>query len=343
MPMLSVILVAILLAASAAAPAAAPQTSVDAVAVEAPPFDDWMRAFLDEARQRGFSDDLLDAALRDVTPLERVIKNDRTQAESKASFERYLTSRVTPALVRRGRELARQHDPLLGRIARHYGVPSRFLLAIWGLETRFGRVTGRVPIFQALATLAWEPRRADFFRGQLFDALTIAARGYIDVPRMKGSWAGAMGQPQFMPSSYLGHAVDFDGDGHRDIWQSTADVLASIANYLKMSGWQEGQTWGREVKAPPGTGSRIASTAPTRPEGCSAMRDMTARVPLAHWKALGVTRANGTPLPESSLQAGLVQVGTRVFVAYDNYDAILRYNCAHFYALSVAMLADQLR
>ena len=341
--MLHVILVSILLAASVAAPAAATQTPVDAVAAEAPPFDDWMRAFLDEARQRGFSDELLYAALRDVTPLERVIKNDRTQAESTASFERYLASRVTPALVRRGRELARQHAPLLGRIARDYGVPSRFLLAIWGVETRFGRVTGKVPIFQALATLAWEPRRADFFRGQLFDALTIAARGYIDVPRMKGSWAGAMGQPQFMPSSYLGHAVDFDGDGHRDIWQSTADVLASIANYLKMYGWQEGQTWGRKVKAPPGIGSRIPSTAPTRLEGCSAMRDMTERVPLAQWKALGVTRADGTPLPESSLQAGLVQVGTQVFVAYENYDVILGYNCAHFYALSVAMLADRLR
>ncbi len=304
-------------------------------------FSEWREAFLAEARERGFSDALLADALGDDEPLEHVIASDRTQAELTPGLNRYLRTRVTRPVIARGRELARRHRPLLRRITAAYGVQSRYLLAIWAIESRYGRLTGRIPIFRALSTLAWEPRRASFFRGQLFDALTVVARGYIDAGSMKGSWAGAMGQPQFMPSSYLEHAVDFDGDGRRDIWSSPADALASIASYLKAYGWHAGVGWGREVTVPAKARGAIARDVPMRTTGCYAMRNMTERMPLSRWKALGVTRVDGKPLPRSDIPAGLVQTDTRQFLVYANYDAILGYNCAHYYALSVALLADR--
>jgi membrane-bound lytic murein transglycosylase B len=238
--------------------------------------------------------------------------------------------------------MATQYSALLAKLEATYGVQRRILLAIWGLETRYGRLTGRTPVFQALATLAWEPRRSDYFRGELFNALMMVDRGYIDAHAMTGSWAGAMGQTQFMPSSYLQYAVDFDGDGHRDIWKSTPDALASIANYLKGYGWRPGETWGREVKVPGAAKARIAEEIPKRPEGCYAIRNMTERQPLSRWRALGVTLTSGKPLPQSDIVAGLVDVGERTFLVYPNYDAILGYNCAHYYALSVALLGDSI-
>jgi membrane-bound lytic murein transglycosylase B len=172
------------------------------------PFDVWLDGLVTEARERGYPETLLTEAFTDLEPLVRVVQNDRTQAELTTGFERYFGSRVNAAVIRRGREAAKQHRRLLARIERTYGVPRRIVLAIWGMESRYGRNIGRTPVFQALATLAWEPRRATFFRGQLFDALTMVSAGHIDVDTMKGSWAGAMGQTQFMPSSYLEYAVD---------------------------------------------------------------------------------------------------------------------------------------
>ena len=312
--------------------------------VDAPqPFDQWLNDLVREARDRGFSPDLLDEALAGLTPLPRVIQNDRTQAELVVGFERYYRRRVTPRFVRHGRELAGQYRTLLARIEREYDVQRRFVLAIWGIESRYGSVKGTTPIFQALATLAWEPRRSDFFRDQLFDALTIVSRRDIDVGTMTGSWAGAMGHPQFMPSSYLKFAEDFDRDGRRDIWRSTPDALASIANYLEQSGWDDESTWGREVRVSPAARQRIENKTSRRTDGCFAMRNMTERIPLSRWQALGVRRTNGTALPKSEIPAGLVTTDTRDFLVYPNYDAILRYNCAHYYALTVALLGDQLK
>ena len=314
------------------------------VTVEAAqPFAAWLTEFIDEARGRGFSDELLEDTVVGLEPLHRVVASDRTQAELTVTFERYLSSRLTPVVVRRGRELGAQHRRVLNSIEQQYDVQRRFLLAIWGMETRYGRVTGRTPIFQALATLAWEPRRSAFFRGQLFDALTIVDNGFIDAGSMTGSWAGAMGQPQFMPSSYLQYAVDFDGDGRRDIWRSSPDALASIANYLKGWGWDGDLTWGREVTVTPAARERIAEAIPLRAEGCSAMRTMTERRPLAEWRRLGVRLKGGAPLPDADVEAGLVQTDSRAFLVYTNYDALLRYNCAHHYALSIALLADRLQ
>ncbi len=315
----------------------------DPAADPARPFDEWLQELKAEARERGYSESLVELALSKVEPLPRVIQNDRSQAELIVGFDRYYRSRVTPQIVRRGRELVRQHRALLRRIETAYDVQRRFLVAIWGIETRYGRVTGDTPVFQALATLAWEPRRSDFFRSELFDALTMVARGHIDAASMTGSWAGAMGHPQFMPSSYLKFAEDFDRDGRRDIWGTTSDALASIANYLGAWGWDDEFTWGREVRVTGAARARIDQEIPRRTEGCFAMRNMTERVPLADWQRLGVRRVNGRALPAADVTAGLVTTDTRSFLVYENYDAILRYNCAHYYALTVALLADQLR
>ena len=330
---LTVLLTASLLSASAQ----------DPLATAPPPFDQWLQELQAEARARGYSETLVQQALAGVAPLPRVIQNDRSQAELVVGFDRYYRSRVTAQMVRRGRELARQYRTVLTRIEDAYDVQRRFLVAIWGIETRYGRVTGNTPIFQALATLAWEPRRAEYFRGELFDALTMVSSGYIDTASMTGSWAGAMGHPQFMPSSYLKFAEDFDRDGRRDIWRSTPDALASIANYLEEWGWDDEFTWGREVQVTAAARVRIEQEVPKRTEGCFAMRNMTERVPLTDWQRLGVRRVNGRALPQNRVKAGLVTTDRRTFLVYENYDAILRYNCAHYYALTVALLADQIR
>ncbi len=326
-----------------ASPRAQDQEQPAQVTVVTPePFPTFLEALRAEAEARGYSAELVQQALGGIEPLQQVIQSDRSQAELNPGFGRYLTSRLAPALIRRGRDLARAHRPLLSRIEAAHDVQRRFLLAIWGIESRYGRLTGRTPVFQALATLAWEPRRAQFFRGELFDALTMVQRGHIEVKTMTGSWAGAMGQAQFMPSSYLKFAVDFDKDGRRDIWRSTPDALASIANYLKGFGWSGDETWGREVTVTAAAAARIAESIPKRTQGCYAERNMTERRPLGDWTTLGVTLADGKPLPRADMAAGLVDVGERKFLVYPNYDALLAYNCAHYYALSVALLAERL-
>ena len=174
-----------------------------------------------------------------------VLQRDRSQAETVFSLESYIRRRLTGKLIAAGRNaFARQHE-LLEPIGEKYGVPARLIAAIWGIESNYGRFSGVRPTVAALATLAWDPRRATFFRGELLDALEILNRGDVDLAHLTGSWAGAMGQVQFMPSSYLRYAEDYDGDGHRDIWSTPGDVFASIANYLKGRGWQAGSTWGR--------------------------------------------------------------------------------------------------
>jgi membrane-bound lytic murein transglycosylase B len=320
------------------------QTRQETTTPAAPPaFSEWLQGLLAEARKRGYSEQVLAEALGDIEPAEHIIQSDRSQAELTPGFDRYFKARVTPKLVRQGRQLGAQHRMLLRQVAERYGVQPRIVLAVWGMESRYGRAMGRVPVFQALVTLAWEPRRSDFFRGELFDALSIVANGDITANRMKGSWAGAMGQTQFMPSSYLKHAVDFDGDGRRDIWSSTADALASIANYLQSYGWHPDATWGREVRVTDEIGAQIDSTVPMRTAGCSAARNMTVRIPLKEWRKLGVRRVDGGPLPNSDLPASLVRTDARDFLVYQNYDALLGYNCAHYYALTVGLLADRLR
>jgi membrane-bound lytic murein transglycosylase B len=306
------------------------------------PFDAWLGDLIADARSRGFQESLLNETLAGLQPLPRVIERDRSQAELAITLDRYFQTRITPRIIRLGRQHGISERALLRRIQTTYGVPSSIVLAIWGLESHYGEFTGATPVFQALATLAWQPRRSNFFRGELFKALTIVSGGYIDAKTMTGSWAGAMGQPQFMPSSYLEHAVDFDEDGLRDIWRSKPDTLASIAGYLKDYGWTGGQAWGREVTISDTARDKIQDI-PMRTDGCSAIRTMTERRPLHTWSESGVRLKSGTALPRSDIPAGLVETGGRSFLVYPNYDALLGYNCAHLYALSVAMLSDRLQ
>jgi membrane-bound lytic murein transglycosylase B len=305
------------------------------------PFNEWLAAVRAEAVERGLRPEVIDGALAGVEPVAQVLERDRTQPEFTLDLEAYLKRRLTKPTVRTAQQMYTKHRALLRRISEQYGVNPRVLVSVWGIESNFGRFSGVRPTISTLATLAYDQRRSAFFRGELFSALEILDRGDIEPDRLKGSWAGALGQPQFMPSSYLKFAQDFDGDGRRDIWTSQPDVFASVAYYLQQHGWTRGQSWGREISIPAKLRAEAAAI-PRRETGCRAERIMTDPRPLQAWRKLGVRAVNGAPLPSSSLDASLVQAGTRSFLLYSNYGAILDYNCAHTYALSVVLLADRL-
>ncbi|HYU81056.1 MAG TPA: lytic murein transglycosylase [Vicinamibacterales bacterium] len=320
---------------------ASPPTSIDA-GVPKQDFDTWAQGVRAQALQRGISEPTVTAAFANLQPLPVVVERDRSQAELVLSLDEYLQRRLTRKFIRAGREMAAKHRSLLQRVASDYDVQSKYLVAIWGVESNYGRFQGVRPTIQALATLAWEGRRGPFFLGELFNALEIVDRGYIALPQLQGSWAGAMGQTQFMPSSYLKYAQDYDRDGNRDIWHSEGDIFASVANYLKSYGWVGGETWGREVRLPKGGALSVIDKVGLRTSGCRAEREMTARAPLSRWKAVGVRALDGGPLPAVERNASLVHNGNRTFLVYGNYEALLGYNCAHTYALSVALLADRI-
>jgi len=306
-----------------------------------PTFTDWLAALRAEAVTRGIKPEVVDAALAGIEePVPVVIERDRAQAEVVETLETYLSKRITRTAILNGREGLAQHRAMLREISAKYGVSPAVIVGVWGFESNFGKFSGVRPTVAALATLAWDPRRSTLFRSELFGALEILNRGDIDVANMRGSWAGAMGQPQFMPSSYLKFAEDFDGDGRRDIWRSPGDVFASIANYLKAHGWQAGARWGREVKMAPDVRARIAAEVGRRKGSCQATRDMSVSLPLAEWTKLGVLAVDGRPLPAAAIDAALVSGTSRQFLVYTNYDALLEYNCAHAYALGVGLLAD---
>jgi membrane-bound lytic murein transglycosylase B len=311
------------------------------VVVDEAAFASFLAGVRSEAIARGLRAATVDQALAGVTPLRRIIQRDRSQAEFKLTLKIYRNRVVTPQTIDRGRSMAAKYRALLEGVARRYRVQPRFILAIWGMETRYGAVEANVPLIPALATLAFDARRPRFFRAQLFSALEIVDRGYIGLDRLYGSWAGAMGQPQFMPSSYLAYAADFDGDGKRDIWKNEGDVFASIANYLSKHGWRDDLTWGRAVRLPAAGTEAIATDVRRAAPGCRAQTSERRR--LSAWQALGVRRANGADLPTRDIEAALVLPegrGGEAFLVYGNYAAIMAYNCAHLYAVTVGTLAD---
>ena len=306
-----------------------------------PSFSEWLDGIRKEALDRGIRQDVVDEALSNIDePLPVVLERDRAQAEAVFSLEKYIARQLTAKKLANGREKFAEHRELLDQVAERYGVPSRTIAGVWGMETNFGGFSGIRPTVAALATLAWDPRRSTFFRGELFDALEILNHGDIDFASMKGSWAGAMGQPQFMPSSYLKFAQDFDGDGRKDIWSNPGDVFASIANYLKGHGWIEGQAWGREVRIPAAAATKIRADVARRADTCRGGRDMTVAKPLREWQKLGVRLPGGKPLPASDVPASLVSGKTRHFLVYKNFDSLLEYNCSLSYAVTVALLGD---
>jgi membrane-bound lytic murein transglycosylase B len=323
-------------------PAQEPQPLAPVPPLPLPAFDVWLAELRTEAEARGIRPDVIERALTGIEPVAQILERDRTQAEFTYSFDAYLRRRLPPRTVRTAREMYTRHRTLVERVSNTYGVDPRLLISVWGLESEFGRFAGVRPTVPTLATLAYDPRRGAMFRNELLNALEIVNRGDIELERLKGSWAGALGQPQFMPSSYLRYAQDFDGDGRRDIWSSAPDVFASIAYYLQQHGWEKGRTWGREVAVPPAAATAVAEV-PLRAEGCRARRAMTVEQPLSVWRKLGLRTIARQPLPgAATIMASLIRDDSRAFLVYGNYQALLDYNCAHSYALSVALLADRL-
>ena len=299
------------------------------------PFGQWLKALRAEAASRGVRAKTLDAALKDVRPIERVIELDRKQPETTLTFAEYLERVVPETRVEAARLMLAENRDLLEAVERRFGVEPEFVVALWAIESDFGRHMGNFPVIHALATLAYDGRRSDYFRGELLDALTIVDQGHVEPDAMLGSWAGAMGQAQFMPSSFLNYAVDHDRDGRRDIWGTRGDVFASAANYLSSIGWKCGEGWGRRVLAPIGFDVETAAA------------DKTQR-PVSAWRAAGLTREDGTALPKSEdgrLATLVLPDGVRgaAYLAYDNFRVILRWNRSNYFALAVGQLADRIR
>jgi membrane-bound lytic murein transglycosylase B len=319
-----------------AMPALAQPDGVPSMA-ERPPFVDWLAALREDALARGISAATLDKVLYGLEPVPRVVERDRSQTEHVLTVDEYIARRVPASVITTARRLAARHASLLAKVEARYEVPRSVIVAIWALESNFGKFSGVRPTIPALATLAWEGRREALFRGQLLDALAIVDSGEVELERLRGSWAGAMGQVQFLPSSYLRYAQDFDGDGRKDIWTSLPDIFASIAHYLREHGWVPGQRWGYRVSAPDAAIDAVAAVTTSRTSGCTAGRELSEPMPLGHWSGVGI-RTAGTANEE--VQTSLLRAGAHTYLVTRNYEALLGYNCAHAYALSVAHLAD---
>ncbi|MBI1214579.1 MAG: lytic murein transglycosylase [Alphaproteobacteria bacterium] len=297
-------------------------------------FQTWLRAVKSEARTQGISQDVLDSALPDnMEPIARVLELDRKQPENTKHLSDYLKGIMSTERVERGRTRILNYRTLLGRVQKDYGVDKQVIVALWGIETNYGVNSGKYDVPQALATLAYDGRRGDYFRGELFKALRILQEGHIKPDKMKGSWAGAMGQSQFMPSSFLKFAQDFDRDGRRDIWTSEPDVFASAAYYLAESGWKQGNPWGHKIRLPKNIDRKLLG--------------LDRKYSLDFWRKQGVRLLNGKIIPqEGEYQASVIQPdgpGTPSFIVYDNYRVILRWNRSNYFATAVCMLSDRLK
>ncbi len=294
-------------------------------------FNTWLAGLRAEAIAGGISADTMDIALKDLKPIPRVIELDRNQPESKLSYRSYQKRVVTETRIKKGAQMLTTHRALLESIKNRYGVQPRFLVAIWGLETNFGTYKGTFPVIGAVATLAHDARRSSFFRRELLHSLKIIDEGHIGIADMLGSWAGAMGQLQFMPSTFTQLAVDEDNDGRKDIWNSLPDVFGSASNFLSSYGWMPGYTWGRQVKLPQTFNNDLIGTDTNKS--------------LPEWQESGVRRHNGEDLPNADISASLIQPSGSngpSFLVYQNYKAILRWNRSHLYAMAVCRLADRI-
>ncbi len=293
-------------------------------------FDAWVEGFRGRATGSGISGGTFDTAFRGAGFLPGVIERDRSQTEFTRTTEDYLAIATSPERMSIGRSAVAQWGGVLEEVEARYGVESHVVAAVWGLESMFGTRRGDVPVISALATLAYDGRRGEFFESQLIAALKIIQNGDVSANAMTGSWAGAMGHTQFIPTSYLAYAQDFRGDGRRDIWSDDpTDALASTGAYFQRSGWTRGQPWGVEVQLPPGFNTGLAGRGKGRPTG--------------EWSGMGVARAGGGALPGGSGSI-LLPAGTSgpAFLLFNNFNVILRYNNAENYALGIGHLSDRL-
>ncbi len=300
-----------------------------AIQAQQQPFAEWLEELRTEALSLGIGAETL-AALDAIAPLERVLELDGSQPEFAQTFTRYIELRVTPNQIARGRALLREHAQLLAEVRATHGIQPHYLVAFWAIESNFGAATGGFSVLEALVTLAYDPRRAEFFREQLLTALRIIDDGHIPAERMSGSWAGAMGQLQFMPTVFAGYAVDGDGDGRADIWNSLPDVFHSAANFIGQSGWRGDERWGREVLLPENFDYALVGA-----------RNLKL---LAEWRDLGLRTVADEPIPVADMQAAVVLpagAGGPAFLTYNNFRVTMLYNPSVFYAITVGHLADR--
>jgi membrane-bound lytic murein transglycosylase B len=291
----------------------------------------WRKEFVAEAEAKGIRSETLSASLDGVQLIPRVIELDRSQPEFTLTFDEYLSRVVPDSRIERARRLYAANRPLLEEIGKKFGVQPRFIVALWGIESDFGRLTGGFAVVPALVTLAFDGRRSKYFRGELLNALRIIDAGHITVDKMKGSWAGAMGQSQFMPSSFLNFARDYDGDGRKDIWTTLPDVFASTANYLSQSGWRASENSARRVALPNGFDASM--------EGLKRSKTVN------EWQSLGVRKPDGGNLPSADIPGSLLRPAGAdgpVYLVYNNYRAILKWNRSHYFAVAVSHLADSI-
>jgi membrane-bound lytic murein transglycosylase B len=300
-------------------------------AAAADSFEDWLKGLQQEAAAKGISQTTLTAALTGLQPMADVLDKDRNQPEFTMTFAQYLPKVVSEKRIADGRARMQQYAALLKKVGEAYGVQPRFIVALWAVESDYGKVTGGYPVIGSLATLAYGSSRPAMFRSELIEALRIVEHGDVTPAGMTGSWAGAMGQCQFMPSTFLHYAVDFDGKGQRNIWTDEGDVFASIANYLQKLRWRADQTWGRPVRVPPGFDDKLIG--------------LKIEKSLSEWERLGIRNSDGGPLPRAAFPASLVApdgLGGPTYLVYGNFKAIMRWNRSTFFAASVGILSDRL-
>lgn len=295
-------------------------------------FSQWKAEFIEDAVTQGIDRAIAEDVMKVSHYIPRIIELDRAQPEGTLTFEEYKERVLPPSRIERGRKMLKENRAAIKAAADKYGVQPRFIVALWGVETDFGRNTGGFFIPEALATLAFDGRRSDFFRDELIHALRIIQEGHIEAADMHGSWAGAMGQSQFMPSSFISYAADGNGDGRKDIWSTKEDVFASIANYLSSVGWDDKYTWGRRVQ--------LADA--VQPD--EALLGVKVKHKLSHWHELGVRKQGGAPLPNVDIEASLIRPdeGGEYYLYYENAQTLMRWNRSYYFVTSVGLLSDAL-
>jgi len=308
-------------------------------------FDEYVSNLKQEATQKGYDSQLIEDAFATAKFKEKVISADKSQPEVVETLETYLPKRVPQWKIDRARKLYAENKDVLEKVAKEFGVQARFIVALWGLESNFGKIQGGHNVISSVVTLAFDGRRETMYKNQLWAALDILKAGHITLDKFNGSWAGAMGQTQFMPTSFNAYAVDYDNDGRKDIWTTQADAFASIANYLKQAGWNDDLTWGRQVKLPEDfdKGYVLKRGTKTRKQWLEYWADSERS--LADWQSLGVRKMDGTDLPNADVTAALVMpddMGGRMYLAYDNYKALMHWNRSYYFATSVGYLSDRI-
>lgn len=326
-------------ASTAVPPAATPNNEVKDEAG----FNAYVAALKQEALQRGYPKKLVNQVFSSLKYHPHVVKADKGQPEFVETLDTYLPKRVNEWRIKQARLAYDKYQPELQQLSKQYGVPGRFIIALWGLESSFGKITGNYSVPSSLATLAYEGRREEFFRTEFFLALDILREGHISLKDMKGSWAGAMGHTQFMPSAFVKYAQDGDGDGHKDIWTNRRDAFASIANYLKTEGWRPGENWGRQVKLPENFDYSLVIPKGSKNRAQWLEWWQAREKSLATWKTMGLKNIDGSALPNADIPATVVMPDDkegRAYLAYRNYQTLMHWNRSYYFVSSVGYLAD---